>query len=96
MNGYTQTGLVWKRCIVGQTWIDGMCVGEGTSFNWHQATKLTEVGWRLPKIDELRTLVYCSNTRQFGMLRNEDTCGNGETYYRPTIDIKAFPKTSTE
>lgn len=46
--------------------------------------------WRMPKIEELRTLVYCSNgTRQARAWNN----GCGDNYQRPSIDLKAFPNT---
>jgi len=61
-----KTKLIWMRCSVGQTWMSGTCSGEATKFNWEDAKKQTASfaghnDWRIPTIEELRTLVYCSN-----------------------------------
>ena len=61
-----ETGLIWMRCSVGQEWNGKTCTGEAKAFNWEEAKaiRLEFAGytdWRLPSIEELRTLVYCSN-----------------------------------
>jgi len=62
----TQTGLMWMRCFVGQTWNGNTCTGEAKEFDWKAARKLTDnfagySDWHIPTIEQLRTLVYCSN-----------------------------------
>ena len=53
--------------------------------------------WRVPKIEELRSLVYCSN----GTLQKEasdngcERKNNNDTYQRPTIEQQAFPNTQS-
>lgn len=56
------TGLMWQRCVVGQTGVN--CnVGSATEFNWGTAAAIAQssvVGgftdWRLPSIQEYRSL----------------------------------------
>jgi len=106
------TGLQWKRCSEGQTWNGSTCTGEPNKYTWKSATYLPRLfadhsDWRLPTIEELNTLVYCSNGKQrkfkwsgyFG-IEHEGSVGcksrtRGE-YQSPTIDTQAFPYTSTE
>lgn len=55
------TGLTWKRCSEGQTWSGSTCSGTAQSFTWSQANARASGGWRLPRIDELVTIVECDN-----------------------------------
>ncbi|HCJ7271315.1 TPA: DUF1566 domain-containing protein [Vibrio cholerae] len=99
-----QTQLVWMRCSLGQSWDGKTCNGEAKEYIWHDATKLTHnfagsTAWRLPTIDELDSLVYCSKGRKPSARPNgkyvRDTNGKclGDNYQRPTINITAFPNT---
>lgn len=99
-----QTQLVWMRCSLGQSWDGKTCTGEAKEYTWHDATKLTHnfagsTAWRLPTVEELDSLVYCSKGRKPSARPNgkyvEDTNGVclGDNYQRPTIDIRAFPNT---
>ncbi|ELP5728880.1 DUF1566 domain-containing protein [Vibrio vulnificus] len=100
----SKTNLTWMRCILGQSWDGKTCTGEAKKYTWHDATKLTQqfagsTAWRLPTIDELDSLVYCSNGRKPLARPNgkyvRDTNGLclGDNYQRPTINITAFPNT---
>jgi hypothetical protein len=92
------TGLEWLRYCVGQKWDakQQKPVGEAEEFVWEDACKQTAPGgFRLPTIDELRSLVYCSsgvddkgNPTEFGMEQGR-SCGGG--YICPTIHPIAFP-----
>lgn len=60
------TGLMWKRCLEGQSW-DGnssTCTGSAKTYDWPGALQTAEASgfagqsdWRLPNIKELQTLV---------------------------------------
>jgi hypothetical protein len=53
------TGLVWRRCPEGMSWIDNTCTGPATKYT-HQAAlqrAQTQTGWRLANIKELSTIV---------------------------------------
>ncbi|WP_105072710.1 DUF1566 domain-containing protein [Chromatium okenii] len=63
-----QTGLQWMRCALGQNWTSATCTGEAKQYNWYAAhsaaNELNKNGgyagqcdWRLPSIDELKTLI---------------------------------------
>lgn len=77
-----RTGLVWQRCMVGQTWNGSTCAG---TYGWHtydvamglakQANATdSPAGWRVPNIKELFSLVDLG-------------CAD------PAIDSVAFPAT---
>jgi hypothetical protein len=87
------TKLQWMRCAIGQKWTGSMCQGTASSYKWEEARQLSNnfaghSDWRLPKIEELRSLVYCSSGKP-------ESWGEGETcqgdFQRPTIIDKAFP-----
>ena len=61
----TKTGLVWKRCLGGQTWDEeaNKCSIFVTSSNWKEALESATNGWRVPNIKELGSIIEhsCSN-----------------------------------
>lgn len=60
-----QTGLTWKRCLVGQSMDDGVrCTGDATHFRWEQIGQLNSAGWRVPTTAELLTLADNSRKRK--------------------------------
>ena len=89
----TVTGLEWQRCSVGEIWTGNECVGEAHQYTWDQARQVADrlAGWRLPTIDELRTLTFCSSD-QPARFNNGLQC-EGD-YLRPTIVLDAFPGTN--
>ena len=90
----TKTGLMWKRCSEG---LSGMNCEEGKvkRYRWDDAVQRFKdveyaghADWRLPSIDELKTLVYCTN----GVKDKDDgRCNDGSK--EPTINQQAFPNT---
>lgn len=82
------TGLYWDRCSVGQTWDGETCQGEPLELNWYDAqdyvakftnekTKGGFTDWRVPTIEELSSIRYCSdgwaNSSQSGFGEQELT-----------------------
>lgn len=67
----TQTGLMWKRCLEGQTfsdngtssnYLDDNCTGEVSTMSWKGALNLAQIadGWRIPNLKELKSIVeFC-------------------------------------
>lgn len=90
----TETGLMWKRCSEGLSGKD--CEkGKVKEYEWDEAMQRFKnvdyagySDWRMPTIEELKTLVYCSKgvkDKKSGM------CNYGST--KPTINHQAFPNT---
>lgn len=66
-----KTGLMWDRCSVGQSWNGTTCTGEAIELNWQDAKDYVKQftnqqakggynDWRLPTIQELSSIRYCS------------------------------------
>jgi len=79
----TRTGLIWKRCVEGQTWTGSTCSGAHYPFSWAGALWYAEShvfaghkDWRLPNVKELRSLVE-------------------ECRFDPSINDTIFPNTSS-
>jgi hypothetical protein len=52
------TKLTWARCSVGQTWQDSKgCVGQVAVNDWDDVQRLHGDTWRVPTLEELRTLL---------------------------------------
>lgn len=78
---HLETGLMWMRCSLGQTWEGDSCSGYASKHNWSDAMGLgyserfaSYNNWRLPEKDELTSIL-------------EKRC---ET---PMINAKVFPDT---
>lgn len=78
----TETCLMWKRCLEGQTYSGDVCSGILTTVNWEGALSLVtnhtgfagHTDWRLPNIKELQSIV-------------EEQC------YLPAVNLELFPDT---
>ncbi|CAK0757037.1 hypothetical protein CCP3SC1AL1_2330003 [Gammaproteobacteria bacterium] len=57
--------LRWKHCAQGQTWTGSVCAGEATKYTWNNLPKFSS-GWRVPTIEEAKTLLYCRSTERWG------------------------------
>lgn len=97
----TRTKLMWQRCDVGQIWNGNTCTGEASNITWNDAMPNGQQkswasfagysDWRMPTIEELRSLVYCSSGNPKTWNDTSKECkGN---YQKPTIDTTAFPGT---
>ncbi|MCI5126042.1 MAG: DUF1566 domain-containing protein, partial [Candidatus Electrothrix sp. AR5] len=51
------TGLIWRRCLEGQTFSNGSCADSGTTATWPEALALDDGTWRVPNIKELQSIV---------------------------------------
>ena len=98
-----QTKLQWMRCSLGQTWRAGTCVGEAKKHAWQAALGAAKAmnrqegyagyrNWRVPTIEELKTLVYCSSGQPKTWNDTGETC-KGDNLERPTLYQPAFPNT---
>ncbi len=81
----TQSGLMWMRCALGQTWTGSSCRGDPSALTWmsaQDAAKSLNTGggyashadWRMPHIPELAMII-------------ERQCDN------PRVNLKLFPDT---
>jgi HJR/Mrr/RecB family endonuclease len=57
----TRTCLMWMRCAMGQKWKGKACQGNPREYTWNEAKKCHTFArytdWRLPDINELKTLI---------------------------------------
>ncbi|MCI5227701.1 MAG: DUF1566 domain-containing protein [Candidatus Electrothrix sp. AX2] len=91
----TETGLMWKRCSEGLSG-ENCEKGKAKEYTWIDAVKRFKnvdyagySDWRMPTIEELETLVYCSKGVKD---KNNGECNDGST--KPTINQQAFPNTT--
>lgn len=82
-----QTGLVWARCSVGQSWDGKTCAGKAKIFAFDDAQKLAGNGWRLPKLRELAGLIYCSS----GQILSKDPEDGGGSIANVCAGSNALP-----
>jgi hypothetical protein len=95
-----ESGLMWMRCSVGQTWADGTCNGDARQLNWDRAMKVAgeftladKSDWRLPTQPELYELTFCSSGLRSDLGRDGMGGGCLGDYRHPTILESIFPNT---
>ncbi len=76
---HNTTGLIWMRCLLGQTWSDTTCNGTAQIYQWWGALQMADSytfagysDWRLPNKNELASII-------------EEAC------HDPAINTLAFP-----
>lgn len=71
----TQSDLTWQRCSAGQSWTGSGCAGSVDSFTFEEAESQVGGEWRLPTVDELRTLTSqaCTPSVHPDVFPNMDT-----------------------
>lgn len=77
-------GVIWRRCVEGQTWVAGQCIGSALLLTHEQALQramdqstATGEAWRVPNGKELASLAKLSSKQ-------------------PAIDTAVFPNTRSE
>jgi hypothetical protein len=76
------TGLMWLRFSLGQKWQNNTVVGEANKFTWQQAIEIAQQfnqqvsyegfnDWRLPSIEELKTLINKINGISYNYINVE-------------------------
>jgi hypothetical protein len=75
------TGLIWKRCPEGMTWVSNTCTGPAAKYAHQEALQHAQTqasaGWRLPNVKELSSIADRSRAN-------------------PAIDPTAFPNTPSD
>jgi len=94
------TGLQWARCSLGQEWDGTGCEGETELLNWTDALNMASKDktggindWRLPTIEELRTLAFCSSGEPEAFANGSRCQGEFDS---PTVDQQFFPNTGKD
>ncbi|WP_341939657.1 Lcl domain-containing protein [Marinimicrobium sp. C2-29] len=90
------TDLEWMRCSYGQEWDGNTCSGSVVPLVSSEANSIaSEMGWRVPAHEELRTLLFCSTGVRSFWGKHEDRCYSiGQDV--PTIAETYFPETKNE
>ncbi|WP_052501675.1 Lcl C-terminal domain-containing protein [Thiomicrospira microaerophila] len=105
-----KTNLTWMVCSLGLIWNGRTCTGRASTYDWPSARDAAastnyagKSDWRVPTIEELHSLVYCSSGHQSelrminrGIVKVVDKELRGHckgNYQKPTIFTAVFPHT---
>ncbi|AHE98506.1 hypothetical protein THITH_09815 [Thioalkalivibrio paradoxus ARh 1] len=93
-----ETGLEWQRCALGQQWDGAACTGSAGAYSHAEARQATtafnrphaseEPEWRVPAIEELQGLVYCTSGTPAHF---PDGTGCWGSHGIPTLEPTVFP-----
>ncbi|WP_169697697.1 DUF1566 domain-containing protein [Methylophaga nitratireducenticrescens] len=93
--------VMWMRCSIGQTWNGNTCTGTAASLTKQEAENVVQAqtyggysDWRLPTVDELESLIYCSNgidARRYDLNLGCEDKVNQSSYLIPTYSHDVFP-----
>jgi hypothetical protein len=88
----TETNLTWQRCSVGMRWVEGLgCKGVKKLHSFAEAQKLANGNWRVPKKDELASLIDKSQSKlyinqdAFPDMADNWTSDHGWWYWSSTV-----------
>lgn len=87
---HRQTGLEWQRCAVGMSWDGQSCIGAHSVYSWEYALEAPH-GWRVPNINELRSIVEdCRSNPAINPVVFPNTPNTGFWSSTPTTGASAW------
>ncbi|QQZ28567.1 DUF1566 domain-containing protein [Thiothrix subterranea] len=98
---HQMTGLVWKRCLEGQTftdngtathYLDDQCTGQPNGMEWAAALNLAQTagqGWRVPDQKELSSIV--EHCRVDPAINTEVFPGSGSYWVWSSSPVVNYP-----
>jgi hypothetical protein len=100
------TGLQWMRCALGQAWDGETCAGYAEMHAYESALQAADAlnasggpggfsDWRVPTLEELQGLVYCSSGVP-ALFKGEDPSTCQGSHEIPTLEPVVFPAMSVQ
>lgn len=73
-------GAIWQKCVVGQSWLNGRCVGERKTVNWYEATIeakydrfLGNKDWVIPTEQLIRKTLIDESCNHHDVIKRRDS-----------------------